>query len=157
MQHQHTARKRSRIWSSFAALICLGFGFFSATMPADASDFVVIVNAANPAASLSEQDVSQMFLKRLTKWSDGVRVMPVDLGEGAPTRESFSQTVHQKGTAAVKAYWQKMIFSGREVPPAEKGSAAEVVAFVKANRGAIGYVPPGTAIGPGVKVLPVSP
>lgn len=157
MRHQHATSKRSRIWSGLAALICLGFGFFSATKPADASDFVVIVNAANPASFLPEKEVSQMFLKRLTKWADGVRVMPVDLGEGSPTRESFSQAVHQKGTAAVKAYWQKMIFSGREVPPAEKGAAAEVVAFVKANRGAIGYVPPGTAIGPGVKVLPVSP
>lgn len=156
MQQQRSTWRRSRIWGGFATLVCLGLGFFAATDPADAADFVVIVNSANAASFLREQEVSEMFLKKSPRWTDGVRVAPVDLDEGSSTRESFSQAVHRKSTAAIKAYWQKMIFSGREVPPPEKGSAAEVVSFVKANRGAIGYVSAGTAFGPGVKILSVS-
>ena len=53
------------------------------------------------------------------------------------------------------AYWQKMIFSGREVPPPEKTSSAEVVAYVRANRGAIGYVAADAALGAGVRVLKI--
>jgi ABC-type phosphate transport system substrate-binding protein len=36
-------------------------------------------------------------------------------------------------------YWQQMIVSGRGVPPA-KTSDQDVLAYVKANPGAIGYV-----------------
>lgn len=139
-----------------AALICLALGSLALTEPADAADFVVIVNAANPVSFLREQEVSQMLLKKTPKWSDGVSVAPVDLGESSPTRESFSQAIHKKSTSAIKSYWQKMIFSGREVPPPEKGSAGEVMAFVKGNRGGIGYVPAGAALSAGVKVLAVS-
>ena len=72
-------------------------------------------------------------------------------------RSSFSQQIHRKATPAVKAYWQQMIFSGREVPPPEKASPKDVVAFVSANRGGVGYVPAGTPLGEGVKTLDVKP
>ena len=122
-----------------------------------AEEFVVIVNAANPVTSVASGQLSSLFLKKLTQWGGGLPAMPVDLGPESPVRESFSRQIHRKGTAAVKAYWQQMIFSGREVPPAEKASAREVVAFVSANRGGVGYVPAGTALGAGVKTVEVKP
>jgi len=54
----------------------------------------------------------------------------------------------------VKSYWQQQIFSGRDVPPVEKSSDAQVVAFVKQNPGAIGYVAEGTDTA-GTKVVTV--
>ena len=42
--------------------------------------------------------------------------------------------------SAVANYWQRQIFSGRGTPPPIKESDAEVIAFVAANPGAIGYV-----------------
>lgn len=121
-----------------------------------AESFVVIVNDATPAAALSAQEVSNLFLRKMATWPDGTPAAPVDLSEGSPARESFSKRVHGKGIGAVKSYWQKMIFSGRAVPPIEKASPADVVAFVRAQRGAIGYVPQGTPLGPGVRVLNVN-
>lgn len=119
--------------------------------------FVVVVHVANPLARLRAMEVSNLFLKKTTAWKDGLRVSPVDLIAPASLRESFCQKIHSRGSAAVKSYWQQMIFSGREVPPAEKSSAGEVLAFVRSNRGAIGYVPAGTALGSGVKELEVTP
>jgi len=124
---------------------------------AAAEPFVVIVNAANPAAKMSGEELSGLFLKKTPQWPRGGEVMPVDLTEQSGVRESFSRQVHQKSTAAVKAYWQKMIFSGREVPPPEKASSAEVVAYVRANRGAIGYVAADAPLGAGVKVVRITP
>jgi ABC-type phosphate transport system substrate-binding protein len=124
---------------------------------AAAADFVVVVNAANPESALPAANVSKMFLQRITHWTrTPERVMAVDLAEDSPVRASFSRAVHERSTAAVKAYWQKMIFSGRDVPPPEKASAAEVLAYVRANPGAIGYVPAGTALPDGVKALKVT-
>ena len=82
--------------------------------------------------------------------------MPVDLSANSPVREAFSLAIHERDVNAVKSYWQRQIFSGRGVPPPEKASDSEVLAFVRANPGAVGYVSSGTAVGSGVKVLEVT-
>jgi ABC-type phosphate transport system substrate-binding protein len=120
-----------------------------------AGSFTVVVNAANPTVSLTADEISKMFFKKTLRWSDGEKVLPVDLSEQSPVRESFSAQIHGRPTAAVKAYWQKMIFSGRDVPPLEKPSAEDALAYVRANPGAIGYVAAGTNLGNGVKALNV--
>jgi ABC-type phosphate transport system substrate-binding protein len=133
-------------------------GILSISLPGragGAGGFVVVVNAANPANSLTADEISKMFFKKIARWKDGYKVEPVDLSEDSQVRESFSQQIHGRPTAAVKAYWQKMIFSGRDVPPFEKASADEVLAYVRANAGAIGYVAPGTNLGSGVKALAI--
>jgi hypothetical protein len=56
--------------------------------------------------------------------------------------------------SGVYSYWQNVIFSGRGVPPVELDSDLSVVAFVRSNAGAVGYVRPGTALR-GVKTLSV--
>ncbi len=69
------------------------------------------------------------------------------------TRAYFlSDVMNGRSAFALKTYWQRRVFSGRDTPPLEKASDEEVVAFVKANRGAIGYVAPSSPLA-GVKVL----
>ena len=56
--------------------------------PASAG-YRVVVNAANPAASVRRSYVSRIFLKKLTRWTDGTLAAPVDLPEADPVREAF--------------------------------------------------------------------
>ena len=118
--------------------------------------FVVIVNAANPVTTLAKADASRLFLKRTIVWKHGGKVMPIDLGEGSPARKAFSVAVLGKDVPAVKGYWQQLIFTGKGIPPIEKSTEAEVVAYVAANPTAIGYVSPAASAGAGVKVLQIT-
>lgn len=118
--------------------------------------YVVIVNQSNPVTGVSSDELSRIFMKKTPRWTTGQAVVPVDLAESAPAREQFSQDVHHKSVAAVKAYWQTMIFSGRGVPPMEAPSEELVVAFVRATPGAIAYVSAQVALGPGVRSVRVS-
>ncbi len=139
------------------AALALGLFFAAALVPAAAQDPVqVIVHADNPASTLSVREVSDLFLKKAGAFADGTKATPVDLAEKSEVRGAFSRWVHRKTTTAVKAYWQQMIFSGRGVPPPEKNSTAEVMAFVRGQRGGIGYVPQGTPLGSGVKAVTVT-
>ena len=79
-------------------------------------------------------------MKKVTKWEHGGKVEPVDLNIDSPTRDKFSANVHQKSVAAVQAYWQQQIFSGREVLPPEMASDTEVIDYVESHVGGIGYV-----------------
>ena len=121
---------------------------------ASAADFKVIVNSSNSSTKISKTDLNAIFLKKMVKWGDGTPAAPVNQSKKSPVRDSFTTAVHGKSVAAVDSYWQQQIFSGRDVPPAEKASDAEVVAFVKANAGAVGYVSDG-ALTAGVKVVGV--
>lgn len=47
---------------------------------------------------------------------------------------------------AVETFWQQQLFSGKELPPAVKASDDDVVAFVKAAPGGIGYVSAGANV-----------
>lgn len=123
---------------------------------ASAQGFVVVVNAANPVASIKKDRANGLFLKRVTRWDDGSPVMPVNLDRTSATREAFSRAVHGKSVNAIESNWQQQIFAGRESPPAERRGDAEVLAFVRANPGAIGYVSEGAPLGADVKAVPIT-
>ena len=132
-------------------------GVLSSPLAARAQEFTVIVNASNPVSSLPRDEVAKLFLKKTVSWGSGKMVTPVELPPAAKAREAFARAVLNKSPAQVKSYWQQQIFSGRDVPPPVKPTENDVVAFVRSNPGAIGYVSKGVDIGRGVKALSVAP
>jgi ABC-type phosphate transport system substrate-binding protein len=125
---------------------------------ADESSFVVITAASNPATSIKRQELARYFLKKTGRWGDGRGVVPVDQSAGSPVRAAFTRAVlaveGMGQISAVQNFWLQQVYSGRSTPPAVKATDAEVLAFVLANPGAIGYIAPIAAAG-GVKVLTV--
>ncbi len=105
------------------------------------ADIAVIVNAENPAAALSVQTVSDVYLGN-NKQFDGLAdaIVLTDLPEGDAVREKFYPQVTNKSAKKAKKHWVKQVFSGQGVPPKQFNSGAEVVDFVSLNRTAIGYV-----------------
>jgi ABC-type phosphate transport system substrate-binding protein len=126
---------------------------------ADEPSYVVIVAAGNPASSIKRQELARFFLKKTGRWSDGHGVIPVDQSAGSPVRAAFTRAVlaveGMGQISAVQNFWLQQVYSGRSSPPAVKATDAEIVAFVAANPGAIGYVAAASATG-GVKVLTVT-
>lgn len=137
-------------------LVIAALMFTISSSPAAEPGFKVVINAANSTASVTKTQLSRCFMKQTNTWINGQTVMPVDLSANSPVRESFSAAIHDRDVNAVKSFWQRQIFSGRGVPPPEKASDSEVLAFVSANPGAVGYVSAGATIGPGVKILEVT-
>lgn len=146
-----TARVSSRV----GLLIGLALSTaLSAALPAaaQAPAFRIVVHASNGTESLPREDVARLFLKKTTAWPDGQPALPVDQAD-TPVRRAFTRSVLERDVGAVRSHWQQMIFSGRAVPPPEKSSDADVLAFVRANVHAIGYVSAAGELGPSVKEL----
>ena len=160
----HAEHARGARWAGRTALACLlcagalaGSAAHAAKPRGQSDDFMVIVNAGNPVEELPAAEVSKLFLKHVVRWPSGKRVVPIEPPPSSPLRESFSRAIHNRSAYTVAAYWQTMIFSGRDVPPPEEPSPAAIVAFVGAEAGAVAYVPAGTALPPSVKALKVLP
>lgn len=142
-----------RLSKRIAITLLAGMALITGT--AQAASYKVIVNNSVSVNSLSKKAASDLFLKKTTKWESGTPVMPVDQLDSSSAREGFSKAVHGKTAAAVKSYWNQQIFSGRDVPPVEKKSDAEVLSFVRSNPGAIGYVSEAASV-EGVRVVTVN-
>lgn len=110
------------------------------TTSAPREKFVIIVNKENEISSISRKELSKIFLKRVRRWDNDEKITPVDQKVEIPVREFFTLRVHKKKVAAIKAYWQKRIFTGRGVPPAELKSSKEVLEYVSEDVNAIGYI-----------------
>lgn len=101
---------------------------------------VVIVNVKNGVRALDKKTITDMFLKKRTQWSDDGVIVPVDQSRGSVVRGQFSDQVLGRSVAAVRTYWNRLVFSGRGVPPQELGSDEDVVKYVAKREGAIGYI-----------------
>jgi ABC-type phosphate transport system substrate-binding protein len=128
----------------------------AAAAPAGAQQYRVIVNSANPTSTLSKEDLARVYLKKMSTWKTGQQVQVVDLGPKSPVRAEFSVTVLGRDVPTMKNYWQQSLFSGRGVPPIEQPTEAQVVAFVAANPGAIGYVSADAQLPESVKTVSVT-
>lgn len=124
--------------------ICVGV-LLCASLPAFAQAVAVIVNPKNTSALTVEQ-VSNIFLGKSNE------LVGVDLPDGNPARDAFYHKVTGKDGAQLKAYWAKLVFTGKAQPLKEFASDAEVKKFVAGNPTGIGYIDKAAVDGT-VKVL----
>ena len=131
--------------------------FIVVLAPSAAQDgYKVIVHRDSAVASLSKDDASDMLLKKKSRWDDGSPVVSVDLDAKSEVRATMSRDLHGRSVSSIKNYWQRQIFSGREVPPTELPDDRAVIAFVASNPGAIGYVSSGVALTSDVKTVTIT-
>ena len=127
--------------------LCAGLLFSSllASLPALAQSVAVIVNPKNTGAVSADQ-ISNIFLGKSNELAG------VDLPDGNAVRDAFYHKVTGKDGAQLKAYWAKLVFTGKAQPLKELASDAEVKKFVASNPNAIGYIDKGAVDG-SVKVV----
>ena len=116
----------------------------------------VIVHVTNPVSRLTREQVSQIFLRKVTMWDNRQAILPVDQPPDSPVRKSFCKEIHRRTVASVQTYWQQQTFSGRGVAPPERLNDADVVAYVRQYHTAIGYVHADTNLGDSIKVVIVT-
>ena len=124
-----------------------------AAVSADAS-VRIVVNPQVKGTQIPRATVSSIFLRQAPRWTDGVPISPVDQSVKSPVRSVFSSRILNQPLMDVQIYWQRKIASG-VTPPPVKTSDEDVIAFVAATPGAIGYVSATTALPDTVKAIEV--
>jgi hypothetical protein len=103
------------------------------TASATAGDIYIV---AQPAVTLSAEEIRDAFLGD-KQMAGGTRLVPLD---NAAQQKDFLERVLKLDPGKYNALWVKKGFRDGLNAPAVKASDAEVIAAVKANPGAIGYV-----------------
>lgn len=115
------------------------------------SGVAVIVHPSN-ASTLGENEISRIFLGKMKSFPGAGPAVPINQVEGVGARGEFEAALLKKSASQIKAYWSKLVFTGKGTPPKEVGSDAEVIALIKSNPSLIGYISDSAVTGD-VKVI----
>ena len=120
-----------------AGVCILGLGLASGAARADV---VAVVSVRNPVTALSKVQVIDIFLGRTNRFPDGSQAVPVDQPDGSPARNEFYASFGRTTAAQLRAYWSKIIFTGRGQPPKTVANAEAIRKLLAANPQVIAYV-----------------
>jgi ABC-type phosphate transport system substrate-binding protein len=134
------------VWST----CCLALIVASGTV---AADVVVVVSVKSPITALSKSQVADLFSGKTNRFPNGIQAIPVDQAEGSRTRDEFYMKIAGKTAAQIKAYWSRIIFTGRGQPPKSVANSIEMKKRLVENPAAIGYIED-TMVDESVRVLP---
>jgi hypothetical protein len=101
-------------------------------------ELAVIVHKASPAQTMSVTEVRAYYMKKQGAWSDGSKVRPVQ--QSGDVRDGFVKRTLGMSTTEFERYWLELKYSAAESPPKQVDSDDDVIKFVGAMKGAIGFV-----------------
>jgi ABC-type phosphate transport system substrate-binding protein len=104
------------------------------------ADVVIVVSSKSTVTALSKGQVIDIFLAKSVRFPSGSPAVPIDQIEGAAARNEFYMNFSGKSAAQIKAYWSKIIFTGRGQPPKAVSSGEEIKKLLAQNPSAIGYI-----------------
>lgn len=135
--------------------ILTGLVLLGCAVAANGQELVIIANPDLPGMSLDAKGLQRIYMGKQTRWHNDVAVVPVMLRAG-PVHEAFVEAYLDRSPHRFVTYWRQMIFTGKGTPPRSFASEKELVAFVAATPGSVGYASASTETRD-VKILPVSP
>jgi hypothetical protein len=118
-----------------------------------AADVQIIANASVGATEVTPDELKSVFLGQKSKLSDGSSVEPV-LSQFGAAHVEFLKDYLGKTDQALRDHFKTLVFTGKGSMPKSFMSDAEIVKYVAATKGAIGYVS-ATADASAVKKLKV--
>jgi ABC-type phosphate transport system substrate-binding protein len=104
------------------------------------ADVVAVVSSTSTITSLSNAQVTDIFLGKVNRFPNGTLAIPIDQVEGSLARDEFYANFANKSPAQIKSLWAKIIFTGRGQPPKAVSSSTEVKQLLATNPQAIGYM-----------------
>jgi ABC-type phosphate transport system substrate-binding protein len=115
------------------------------------AEVAVVVHPSNNAA-LNAEEISKLYLGRSKSFPDGKAAIPLAQAESSGSTAVFNEKVLNKTGSQIKAYWSKLVFTGKGTPPKELATDQEVIDLVSQNPSVIGYVDK-SAVNASVKVV----
>ncbi|WP_027671661.1 phosphate ABC transporter substrate-binding protein [Rheinheimera baltica] len=115
------------------------------------ASIVVIGNPAN-TNSVSAEELQRLYTGKSSSFANGDSVVPLNLSDANALRASFDEKAMGRSSSQIKAYWSKLVFTGKGTPPKEVNTEEEMVKLVSNNPNLLGYVSSGTDVS-SVKVL----
>ncbi|MDX9885450.1 hypothetical protein [Thauera sp.] len=150
---ERTLRRQAlAVLVALAALPLSYAGGVWAQTPLPSPTMAVVSARQSDLTELDRESAEQLYLGRGTTLPNGRTVTLVDLPAG-PTRDQFYLQLTRKNPSQIRAYWSRLVFTGRAQPPREAADADDVRRILQSTPGAIAYLPLDAAQDPSLIIL----
>lgn len=118
----------------FISIITLSLASFSSL-----AEIAVIAHPSNNE-TINNAQISKIFLGKAKTFPSGEPVIPVNQEHKNAIRSEFDKKVLKKSASQLKAYWSKLLFTGKGQPPKNVSSDLDVIKLVAQNPNIVGYI-----------------
>jgi hypothetical protein len=103
-------------------------------------NLVLVVNNANQVDALSRKQIIDIYMGRFSTFPNGIKADPLDFPGGSIERQTFYEILVGKNEKKIKAYWSRLLFSGRAIPPEVLSPKSEIISTVAIGLNTIAYM-----------------
>jgi hypothetical protein len=104
------------------------------------ADFYVVVQAANSQGALTQKEAVNLFMGRNRSFANGDFALVFDLPRDNAKRAEFYLALTGMSPAQVNSYWARLTFSGQNTPPQAVPDETSMIAVVKRDPTALGWL-----------------
>lgn len=115
------------------------------------AELAVVVHPSY-ADAISQDDIAKIFLGKAKTFPNGSPAVPINQEDSQSATDEFNNKVLGKSSTQLKAYWSKLVFTGKGTPPKEATNDAQVLELIANNPNMIGYLD-ASALSADVKVV----
>ena len=120
--------------------------------PTARAEIVLVTAIDSTISELSRDEAEQLYMGRRAALSARGALLLLDLPTG-PVRDQFYRLLTGKNPSQIRAYWSRMVFTGRALPPTESADASDAHRILLENPNAVAYLPASYANDPKLRVL----
>ena len=123
------------------SIICFVFigVLVSYSSAAFGQEYVIVVHKEFKDAAISAKELRRIFLGKAKRWPDG-RTVLVAYNCNDVSHEQFSRNLVHKSPGQLNTFWRRSLYSGRSVLPYQADNSEQLLAYLKRNKNAIGYL-----------------
>jgi hypothetical protein len=126
----------------------------AASRPASAGGFLMLVNRANPVASISRADLKRTISGAIKQWDNGA-VVQLGVIAGDVPETQYLASLLDMTPRDLMARIQEQVFKGELRRPVLLRSSADCAAFARSKAGALCVAAEGEPIPPEARAVPV--
>ena len=130
-------RRRLSLLRRIRAL-CLAAVILMSVVSVAASDVYIVAHRDVADKEISGKTIERIFLGKKSRWSDGVRIVPVMLKKGN-LHERFVSQMLNRDASQFSTFWKQAVFTGRGLPPKSFETSKELLEYIAKTPGAVGY------------------
>jgi ABC-type phosphate transport system substrate-binding protein len=126
--------KQIRLFSVIAVMA------MSSSISLAKAEVVLVTSANSPVYSLTSNQVVDIFLGKADELPSGAPIVAVDQAEGSKEKEEFYKRYTNRTLPQIRAYWSKLIFTGKGEPPKEISDSEQLKKYLATHPNSIGYL-----------------
>lgn len=105
---------------------------------------VVIVHPGNSLEAITKDKLKRIYLGKSKEFPNGLIIAALDQAKESEEKEEFYKKVVGKSLSQVSAYWSRLIFTGKGVPPRVLRNDEEIKSWVASHPESIAYINAGS-------------